>query len=206
MKTAVLPVDQDGWLAAALATLKGGGLVAFPTDTVYGLGVNAYLEEGVRRLFEVKERSGSKPIPILLDSADGLSEIVLDLSRMAASFAQEFWPGPLTMVLRRRPEFAYLGGEVDTVGVRVPDHRIALILLAEIGPLAVTSANLSGEPDTRTAQETYKQLSGRIDLIIDGGETPGGKPSTVVDCTGDHPKIIREGPISMEALLTHLKN
>ncbi len=204
MKTSVLHIDQDGWLKLALATLEGGGLVAFPTDTVYGLGVNAYLEGSVRRLFEVKERDLSKPIPLLLDSAERLSEIALDISQMAKVFAQKFWPGPLTMVVRRRPEFAYLGGEGETVGVRVPDHRIALTLLAGIGPLAVTSANLSGEPNTRTAQETYSQLSGRIDLIIDGGETPGGMPSTVVNCTGDHPKILREGPITLEALLGYL--
>ena len=205
MKTNVLHVDQDGWLTTALTTLDGGGLVAFPTDTVYGLGVNAYLEDSVRRLFEVKTRSQSKPIPLLLDSAEGLSEIALDISQMAERFAQKFWPGPLTMVLRRRPEFAHLGGEQETVGVRVPDHRIALTLLEGNGPLAVTSANLSGEPNTRTAQETYSQLSGRIDLIIDSGETPGGMPSTVVDCTGDHPVILREGPISLENLLSNLK-
>ena len=201
MKTSVLHIDQDFWLKLALATLEGGGLVAFPTDTVYGLGVNAYLEGSVRRLFEVKERDLSKPIPLLLDSAEAFSEIALDISQMAERFAQKFWPGPLTMVVRRRPEFAHLGGEQETVGVRVPDHRIALTLLAGIGPLAVTSANLSGEPDTRTAQEAYDQLSGRIDLIIDGGETPGGMPSTVVDCTGEHPKILREGPITLETLL-----
>ena len=205
MKTSVLHVDQDGWLKPALATLERGGLVAFPTDTVYGLCVIATLEESVRQLFEVKERDLSKPIPLLLGSAEALSEIALDISQMAERFAHNFWPGPLTMVVRRRPEFAYLGGEQETVGVRVPDHRIALTLLAGIGPLAVTSANLSGEPNTRTAQETYGQLSGRIDLIIDGGETPGGMPSTVVDCTGDHPVILREGPITMEDLLSNLK-
>ena len=205
MKTSVLHVDQDSWLKPALATLERGGLVAFPTDTVYGLGVNATLEESVRHLFEVKERDLSKPIPLLLGSAEALSEIALDISQMAERFAHNFWPGPLTMVVRRRPEFAYLGGEQETVGVRVPDHRIALTLLAGIGPLAVTSANLSGEPNTRTAQETYGELSGRIDLIIDGGETPGGMPSTVVDCTGDHPVILREGPITMEDLLSNLK-
>jgi L-threonylcarbamoyladenylate synthase len=205
MKTSVLHVDQDGWLKPALATLERGGLVAFPTDTVYGLGVNATLEESVRQLFEVKERDLSKPIPLLLGSAEALSEIALDISQMAERFAHNFWPGPLTMVVRRRPELAYLGGEQETVGVRVPDHRVALTLLAGIGPLAVTSANLSGEPNTRTAQETYGQLSGRIDLIIDGGETPGGMSSTVVDCTGDHPVILREGPITMEDLLSNLK-
>ena len=204
MKTSIMHVDQADWLIPALATLEGGGLVAFPTDTVYGLGVNAYMEDSVRRLFEVKERGLSKPIPLLLGSADGLSEIVLDISQMAERFAQEFWPGPLTMVMRRRPEFAYLGGEQETVGVRVPDHRIALTLLAGYRPLAVTSANLSGEPNTRTAQETYDQLLGRIDRIIDGGETSGGVPSTVVDCTGDHPVILREGPITLETLLGNL--
>ena len=204
MKTSVLHIDQDGWLKPALATLEGGGLVAFPTDTVYGLGVNATLEDSVRQLFEVKERDLSKPIPLLLDSAEALTEIALDISQMAERFAHYFWPGPLTIVVRRRPEFAYLGGEQETVGARVPDHRIALTLLKGIGPLAVTSANLSGEPNTRTTQETYGQLSGRIDLIIDGGETPGGSPSTVVDCTGDHPVILREGPITMEDLLSIL--
>jgi tRNA threonylcarbamoyl adenosine modification protein (Sua5/YciO/YrdC/YwlC family) len=205
MKTSVLHVDQDDWLKHALATLEGGGLVAFPTDTVYGLGAKATIEDSVRQLFEVKERDQSKPIPLLLNSAEALSEIALDFSQMAERFAHYFWPGPLTMVVRRRTEFAYLGGEQETVGARVPDHRIALTLLAGIGPLAVTSANLSGEPNTRTAQETYGQLSGRIDLIIDGGETPGGMPSTVVDCTGDHPVILREGPITMEDLLSNPK-
>ena len=205
MKTSILHVDQDGWLKPALATLEGGGLVAFPTDTVYGLGSKATLEDSVRRLFNVKERDPSKPIPLVLDSEEGLSEVALDISHMAEILARKFWPGPLTIVVRRRPEFAHLGGEQETVGARVPDHRIALTLLAGIGPLAVTSANLSGKPNTRTAQETYSQLSGRIDLVIDGGETPGGIPSTVVDCTGEHPVILREGPITMEDLLSNLK-
>lgn len=201
MKTELIRIEQDKWLPAALDVLEGGGLVAFPTDTVYGLGVKAQLKESVARLFEVKERFRSKPIPVLFDKSELLGAIVEEVPPMAQIFSKKFWPGPLTMVLRRRPGLEFLGGEDDTVGVRMPDHPITLRLLDGAGPLAVTSANLSGARNAITAKEVHDQLSARIDLIIDGGRIPGGEPSTIVDCTGDSPKILRKGPISQKDLL-----
>ena len=200
MKAELFRTESDTWLPAALDVLEGGGLVAFPTDTVYGLGVKVQLEDSVDRLFEVKERLRSKPIPVLLDQFELLGDIVDEVPPMAQIFSQKFWPGPLTMVLKRRPGLEFLGGDDDTVGVRVPDHLITLKLLAAAGPLAVTSANLSGARNVFSAKEVYDQLSDWIDLIIDGGRIPEGKPSTVIDCSGDSPQILRKGPISQKDL------
>jgi len=126
------------------------------------------------------------------------------MGEMAHRLAGHFWPGPLTLVVARHPSLPDNLSPLPTVGVRMPDHPVALMLLNRAGPLAVTSANVSGAPSASSAQEVFDQLQGRIPLVLDGGPTPGGVPSTVVDCTGSEPMILRQGPITMDQLLEAL--
>lgn len=194
MSARLLAADSDG-IAAAVAVLQQGGLVAFPTDTVYGLG--ALLNDGgaITRLYEVKERPEQKAIPVLLAGQDQLDLVAAGQDPRAELLAQAFWPGPLTLILPRRPDLPAALGPEETVGVRVPDHDFTRELLRRTGPLAATSANLSGAANSRSAQEVHQQLGERIELILDGGAAPGGQPSTVVDARGDL-KILRSGPLS----------
>jgi L-threonylcarbamoyladenylate synthase len=200
MLTIIRPVDRPGAIDRALEILRDGGLVAFPTDTVYGVGGLAFSATAVDELYLVKGRSIEKAIPILLGSIDQLSLVASEINNLARRLVERFWPGPLTLVLPRHPNLPPNLSPYPTVGVRMPDHPDVLALLNRSGPLAVTSANLSGGQNTLTAQEVFSQLNERIPLILDGGQTPGGQPSTVVDCTGDEPIILRPGPISLEAL------
>jgi L-threonylcarbamoyladenylate synthase len=204
MKTAILRTGEAAALPRAVEVLQAGGLVAFPTDTVYGLGALAFSSEAILRIFAAKGRASEKAIPVLLASVEELDRVAADPPPMALRLAKCFWPGPLTLVVRRRPGLPEAISATDTLGVRVPDHPVALSLLAAAGPLAVTSANRSGSVSPRTAAGVLAELEGRIDLILDGGETPGGVPSTVVDCTGDAPVILREGPLRLEDLVAAL--
>jgi L-threonylcarbamoyladenylate synthase len=188
----------------AVQVLRRGGLVAFPTDTVYGLGADINNSRAIKRLYEVKERTFEKPIPILLASADKVQLVAKELPAAASLLAQRFWPGPLTLVVWRQPSLPPELGGSGTVGLRVPDHPVALTLLHATGPLAVTSANRSEHKSTRSADEVLAGLNGRFELLLDGGVTPGGEPSTVVDCTLDEPSILREGPIPEKDILAAL--
>lgn len=196
--TEVIPTTQPRAVEIALDVLETGGLVAFPTDTVYGLGAPAFMPHAVGRIYAVKGRPRSKAIPLLLASTDSLKDVAEDITPEAALLAKRFWPGPLTIVLRRKatvPDIVTARGA--TVAVRVPDHDFTLRLIeAAGGALAATSANISGRPDPVTAQEVLAYLGGRIELILDGGRCPGGVPSTVVDLTGESPRILRHGAIS----------
>ncbi len=204
-KTQVLPGSDPKAIARALEILQGGGLVAFPTDTVYGLGARVHDARAIQRIFRVKDREQTKAIPVLLAGADEISKVALSLPSNAEQLAGRFWPGPLTIVVWRKPDLPESLGGDKTVGLRVPDHRLALELLTVTGPLAVTSANRSGEPSPCTAEDVFTALEGRVELILDGGETPGGEPSTVVDCTRAVPRILRPGPISEEEILSVLR-
>ena len=196
MKTEVLSATSPENLSLALQILKEGGIVAFPTDTVYGLGASVHHARAIARVYEAKERSRDNPIPILIANMLDLRRVALSPPTMARRLAKRFWPGPLTLVVWRKPTLPEEISVLSTVGIRVPDHPVAQALLTIAGPLAVTSANRSGDPVACTAQEVFEGLEGRIDLILDGGRTPGGEPSTVVDCTRASPRILREGPIS----------
>ncbi len=195
MKTEIIPVASPLALPRALETLKSGGLVAFPTDTVYGLGALAFIADAVESIYAAKDRPVEKAIPVLIGDVDDLAKISVEVPEIALKLAARFWPGPLTLVVPKHPRLPEAVSAAATVGVRIPDHPVARALLRLAGPMAVTSANLSGQPSPTTAQEVFTQLGGRIDLILDGGKTPSGVPSTVVDCVGAEPKILREGPI-----------
>ncbi len=205
MKTEVLSSDHPVVLAHAVDILQNGGAVVFPTDTVYGLAALPFREEYVERLYTIKGRNSSRAIAILISDLHELEFVSLSPSKIALRLAERFWPGPLTLIVPRHPSVPDTLSTLPTIGVRVPNHPVALALLRMTGPLAVTSANLSGEKNTNSAQEALAQLDGRVHLIIDGGHTPGGIPSTVVDCTSQEAVILRPGPISLEDINKALK-
>ncbi len=204
MNTRIIPSDDPFVYKIALEVLKSGGLVAFPTDTVYGVGALAFNSEAVKSIYKAKDRPGEKAIPVLMGEIMDTVKVTLNFPRTARILASRFWPGPLTCVLPKKPTLPEAVTATSTVGVRIPDHAVARILLRSSGPMAVTSANISNQPSPTTAEEVLAQLNGRIPLIIDGGRTPGGISSTVVDCTTDELKILREGPISIQELLSVL--
>ena len=202
MKTKILPSGSTETIQAALNILRSGGLVAFPTDTVYGVGSLAFDGKAVESIYIAKDRPIEKAIPILIGDTDDLIKVAASVPEMAKKIAARFWPGPLTLIVPKLPTLPDAVSATDTVAVRVPDHEVARTLLRAAGPMAVTSANISGQASPATAEEVSAQLGGRIALIIDGGRTPGGVPSTLVDCTGLQPSILREGPISLQELLS----
>jgi L-threonylcarbamoyladenylate synthase len=196
MKTEVLSASDPNAMRHAADVLRHNGLVAFPTDTVYGVGALAFKAEAVQRLYVVKGRATDKAIAVLVARTADLPKVAQELTPSAQRLARDFWPGPLTLVVPKHPDLPAAVSALPTVGVRFPDHPVARRLLELTGPLAVTSANRSGEPNALTAEEVLAHLSGRVDLLIDGGRAPGGIPSTVVDCTGLAPMILRQGPVS----------
>lgn len=206
MQTEILLTYSSNTLTKALETLKAGGLVAFPTDTVYGVGALAFDGKAVESIYAAKDRPVEKAIPILIGDSDDLENVATNIPQTARRLAIRFWPGPLTILVPKRVDLPEAVSATETVGVRVPDHNVARQLLLAAGPMAVTSANISGAQSPVTAEEVYEQLGGRIALIIDGGRTPGGVPSTLVDCTAPELKILREGPVLLEQLHAALNN
>jgi L-threonylcarbamoyladenylate synthase len=181
--------------------LRQGGLVAFPTDTVYGVGALVGDAQAIAQLYVVKGRGGEKAIPVLLSDPGELDQIAAEVNDAAQRLAARFWPGPLTLVLPKQASLPEELSAQPSVGVRMPNHPVALALMRLTGPLAVTSANISGAASPVSAQEVLEQLGGRIPLILDGGRTPGGISSTVVDCTSGEPRLLRLGPISLQEIL-----
>jgi L-threonylcarbamoyladenylate synthase len=200
MKTDIIRADHPIALQHAVDILNHGGMVAFPTDTVYGLAVLPFQEETVERLYVAKGRSSERAIAVLLGDISQISMVAEELGERSRRLAEKYWPGPLTLIVPKLDSMPQALTSTPGIGVRIPDHPFALQLLQMTGPLAVTSANLTGNENTNTAQEVMAQLKGRIHLIIDGGETPGGIPSTVIDCTLPELKILRSGPINLDEL------
>lgn len=205
METTILSAYHPSSIQRAVEAIQSGGLVAFPTDTVYGLGALVDNPQAIEQLFIVKGRHAAKAIAVLVGSETALAQITNEMPPVAQRLARRFWPGPLTLVVKRLPGLPENLSPLSTVGVRMPNHPVALALLTRTGPLAVTSANLSGAPDTQTAQQVFEQLKGLIPLILDGGSTPGGNPSTVVDCTTEQHTILRAGPITQQQILDALQ-
>ena len=185
--------EREQLLARAAAILHGGGLVVFPTDTVYGVAADPGQPAAVAALFALKERPPSKQIALLVTGLEQLGDRVPGLPAAAERLARRYWPGPLTLVLADR--------EGGTIGVRVPDHPVPLALLAQVGaPLATTSANSSSGGSARTAEEVLAQLPSGFALLIDGGHCPGGVDSAVVDATGEPLRILRPGALSRQEI------
>ena len=201
MKTEIIAGNLPESIQQALVVLREGGLVAFPTDTVYGVGALAFDGKAVESIYKAKDRPIEKAIPILIGDVEDITKVSSEVPLMAKKLAKQFWPGPLTIVLPKHISLPDSVSATKTVGVRVPDHTVARSVLRAAGPMAVTSANLSGQPSPSTAEEVFAQLNGRIALILDGGKTPGGVPSTLVDCTGSKPVVMREGPIRFDEII-----
>jgi L-threonylcarbamoyladenylate synthase len=198
------PTDKN-WLPSVKNVIQAGGLVALPTDTVYGLACDPFNDSAIQRLYRAKKRTSEKAIPILLSNLVDLDKVAVNVSSEVLNLGKAFWPGPLTIVLERHPDLPDSISPEPTIGVRIPAHPIALEILKACGPLAVSSANTSGGLDATTPQEVLVQLTGRIHLLIDGGPSLGNKPSTVMDGTRKIVRILREGPISMGDILESQK-
>ena len=204
MRTEILPASSNDTILRALSVLSAGGLVAFPTDTVYGVGALAFDGKAIESIYAAKDRPVEKAIPILISDIGELDKVGIDIPKAALTLASRFWPGPLTILVPKRSDLPDAVSATSTVGVRVPDHLTARTLMRAAGPMAVTSANISGGQSPINAEQVFEQLGARIPLIIDGGKTPGGIPSTLVDCTTSGLKILREGPLALEELLSAL--
>jgi len=202
MRTEIIRAGHGESIQRALEVLHKGGLVSFPTDTVYGLGALAFDGKAVESIYLAKDRPIEKAIPVLIGDDTDLEKVSDNISDVARKLASRFWPGPLTVIVPKKPTLPESVSATDTVGVRIPDHPVARELLRAAGPMAVTSANISGQSSPSTAQEVFDQLNGRIELIIDGGRTAGGVPSTVVDYSGSEIRVLREGPITLEQILS----
>ena len=200
IETRLLPAETG--IEEAIRVLRDGGLVAFPTDTVYGLGAHALLPHAVERIYLAKARPRGKAIPLLVADAASLETVASAVPESARKLAAAFWPGALTIVLHRAasvPEAVTQGA--PSIAVRAPSHPIAQALIRGLGaPIAATSANISGSGSLTTAQAVFNALRGRIELVLDGGASPIGVESSIVDLCGEHPRILRQGAIPTEAI------
>lgn len=201
--TAVTVVDPASPGADALAhaagVLRHGGLVAFPTETFYGLGASATDAVAVRRVAQVKHRDEAKPLLVLVDSVAMAERVAAEVTPAARELMRRHWPGALTLVLRARADLPReLTAGTETIGVRLSPHPIARGLVSALrGPVTAPSANLEGAAPPATAADVLRVFAGAIDLVLDGGPTPGGLPSTVVDVTGAIPRVLRPGAVSI---------
>ena len=197
-----LSLDIQQQVERGISILRQGGIVAYPTDTVYGLGACASLPQAVESIYQVKERPHNLALPLLLADASQITEFAESVPPIAWRLIHKFLPGALTLVLPKSdsvPDIITAGG--INIAIRIPAHPIPIALIEGLeSPIVGTSANLSGQPSPLTADEVYSQLDDKIDLIIDGGRCPGGKESTVIDVTGETPVVLREGAISREEL------
>lgn len=192
---------MDEQIEQAIDILKKGGIVAFPTDTVYGLGANVLDDDAVAKVYRAKKRPRHLALPLLFGDVSQIALVARDVPDIAWRLAERFLPGALTLVLHKASSVSSaVSGGGDKIAVRVPDHPVPIALIDGLGaPITGTSANLSSSPSPLTAEEVYRQMGDMVDLIIDG-RCPGGVDSTVVDLTGEVPKILREGAISREEI------
>jgi L-threonylcarbamoyladenylate synthase len=204
--TEILPATSRKAIKLARRLLREGEVVAFPTDTVYGLGANAFERFAVQQIFAIKERPRDKALPVFISQINDLNLVAQHVPNHAWSLLQVFWPGDLTVVLPKNPALPndVTAGE-KSVAVRVPDHPVCRELVIQVGrPLAVTSANLSGQPTPTTAQAVAAQLRGRLPLILDGGPSPTTQPSTIIDLSVSPPRLLRQGRLTLEMLREYL--
>lgn len=200
MKTSILTTDDPQAIPAARLILQRGGLISFPTDTIYGIACDAFNPGAIERIFAAKQRPDEKALPVLIGDFDQLDDLVLSVDDRVRRIADVFWPGPLTLILPKGAKVPAELSPYQTIGVRMPSLGFTLALLRQTGPLATTSANLSGGENPVDAPSVMAQLGGSIDLILDGGPTPGPTASTVVDLSGPEMTILRPGSISLADL------
>jgi L-threonylcarbamoyladenylate synthase len=193
--------DRATGLREAASAVRRGELVVLPTDTVYGVGADAFSAEAVGDLLEAKGRGRNMPSPVLIGSPNTLHGLVTDFSESAWELVDAFWPGALTLVARHQPSLTWdLGDSRGTVAVRMPLHPVAIELLKDFGPLAVSSANLSGHPAPQDCDAAEEMLGESVAVYLDGGPTPDSVPSSIVDVTGKTPELLRAGALSAEEL------
>jgi L-threonylcarbamoyladenylate synthase len=206
MNQKVVKADMAGIRLVSQVILQGG-VAAFPTETFYGLGADARNEEALQKIFQIKGREEDKPLLLLIADRDWLSGLVRNIPPVAGRLMEKFWPGPLTLVFEASPRLsALLTGGTGTVGVRLSPHPVAQALIQAVGrAITATSANLSGQPSASVATEVFRALGNRVDAILDGGQTPGGLGSTVLDVSSLAPRIIRRGVISQAELVPFLE-
>jgi len=214
LKTEVIKIDTDNIdldsIRYAARVLKEGGLVSFPTETVYGLGANALNTTAVKNIFLAKGRPSDNPLIVHISSKQQINELVSELPATASMLMDTFWPGPLTIVLKKSAIVPYeVTGGLDTVAIRMPSHPVALALIRESGvPVVAPSSNTSGRPSPTEAKHVIEDLTGKIDIIIDAGSTTIGLESTVIDVTGAVPVVLRPGGVTLsqlEKLLSHVE-
>ncbi len=195
------PGQRETGIASAISALKGGRLVVMPTDTVYGIGADAFDSAAVASLLAAKGRGRDMPVPVLVGSWHTIDGLVYSVPQSAKELIRAFWPGALSLVVRQAPSLQWdLGDANGTVMLRMPLHPVAIELLREVGPLAVSSANISGRPASVTAQQARDQLGDLVEVYLDGGPAEAQAASTIVDLTGAHPRVLRQGPVSVDAV------
>jgi L-threonylcarbamoyladenylate synthase len=199
-----IPDEFDRGLAAAVVALEEGKLVVLPTDTVYGLAADAFSPRAVQNLLDAKGRSRRMPPPVLIGAPSTIDALVEQVPSWLRAAVEALWPGPLTVICHQQPSLTWdLGEAHNTVAVRMPDDERALALLEKTGPLAVSSANVTGEPAATTVEAAEDMLGGRVAVYLDGGPSPSGVPSTILDATGTTPKVLRQGAITLDVLHTY---
>jgi tRNA threonylcarbamoyl adenosine modification protein (Sua5/YciO/YrdC/YwlC family) len=193
--------EREAAVTAAAAAVRRGEVVVIPTDTVYGIAADAFSHDAVRRLLAAKGRGREMPPPVLVSAATTLDALAEGVPAWARTLVETFWPGPLTLVCRQQASLMWdLGETRGTVAVRMPDDEVALAVLERTGPLAVSSANLTGRPAATDADAAEEMLGDVVAVIVDGGTSPGGEASTIVDATGPQGRVLRRGALSLEEL------
>ena len=203
--TKMLSSQDSNAIKMAKDIIQEGGLIAFPTDTIYGLAADPFNPDALKKIYQAKERSQEKALPVLIANLFQLKQFVPFVSEQIKRLAQAFWPGPLTLVMDKKTDLPSELSTYPTIGIRMPNLDFTLRLLCATGPLATTSANISEEGNTTTAEKVFSQLNDRVDLILDGGQTPGMTASTVLDVSQSNLRILRPGPISLEDIQAALK-
>jgi len=193
--------EREEAVTAASLAVQRGELIAIPTDTVYGIGADAFDADAVNDLLKAKGRGRDMPPPILVSSATTVDALAADLPGYARALIEEFWPGPLTLVCRQQPSLQWdLGDTRGTVAIRMPDHDVALAVLERTGPLAVSSANKTGQPAATDADAVLEMLGEDVAVVVDAGTSPGGQSSTIIDVTGPQGRVLRRGALSIDDL------
>ncbi len=193
--------EREDAIGAATDALTRGKLVVLPTDTVYGVAADAFDPAAVKRLLKAKGRGPSMPPPVLVSAAGTVDALATGITKEIRALLDRFWPGPLTVVAHQQPSLKWdLGETRGTVAVRMPDHELALRVLERTGPLAVSSANTTGNPAATTAERAEEMLGEAVVVILDAGESPGTAGSTILDVTGAVPRLLRPGPVTLEQL------
>lgn len=195
------PEQRSRAITSAAAAVKNGGLVVLPTDTVYGVGADAFNSSAVAALLAAKGRGRDMPVPVLVGSWHTIDGLALMVSQPTRELIRAFWPGALSLVVRHAPSLQWdLGDARGTVMLRMPLHPVAIELLREVGPMAVSSANISGRPPAVSADDARDQLGDRVDVYLDAGPSAQQAASTILDLTGPEPRILRPGPVSAESI------